>query len=75
MDREDISRGEASSVFLHNHKREELGVMPPSLAGKECALPSWGPGWQSCECIWNLGGWKCRVISSERKNMSSGFSR
>lgn len=74
MDKEHISRGEASSVFLHNHKREELRAMPPSLAAK-CALPTWGLGWQSCECIWNLGGWKCRVISSERKNTSSGFSR
>lgn len=57
---EGISRGkELRSVFLHSPKRED-GLFPP------------GSG---LECAWSLWGWKCRVISSERKNTSRGFSR
>lgn len=34
MDREGISRGQTSFVFLHNHKSEELRAMLPSPLAK-----------------------------------------
>lgn len=58
-DRGDIWREGAASVYLHSPEWED-GLFPP------------GSG---LECAWSLWGWKCRVISSERKDTSRGFSR